>query len=275
MGDKVNDLPDWVPGAVDMDEPSIARIYDYLLGGYHNFEIDRQLADMSLQIYPDMALASQVSRAFLRRVVNYLLDQGITQFVDIGSGIPTLGHVHEIAQRRDPENRVVYIDIDPVAIAHSKAILRESPHTLVFQADARDPQTIFERIRAEAALDFSKPVAVLFIALLHFIVDDDEVRQLIREYSSRLAPESYVVVTHGTYENAPSGVAEGLMNLSSKSRHSMLYRSRDDIATLFPKMEIVEPGIVPTPLWHPEGPEDLFLDQPERSLAYAGVARLV
>ena len=275
MGDKVNDLPDWVPGAVDMDEPSIARIYDYLLGGYHNFEIDRQLADMSLQIYPDMALASQVSRAFLRRVVNYLLDQGITQFVDIGSGIPTLGHLHEIAQRRNPENRVVYIDIDPVAIAHSKAILREKPYTLVFQADARDPQTIFEHIEKEAALDFSKPVAFLFIALLHYIVDADEVRHLIGEYSSRLAPGSYMAFTHGTYENAPPGVAESLMNLSSKSRHSMLYRSRDDIATLFPKMEIVEPGIVPTPLWHPEGPEDLFLAQPERSLAYAGVARLV
>ncbi len=275
MSDKGNDLPDWVPGTVDIDEPSIARIYDYLLGGYHNFEIDRQLADMSLQIYPDMALASQVSRAFLRRVENYLLDQGISQFIDIGSGIPTLGHVHEIALRRDPENRVVYIDIDPVAIAHSKAILRQKPHTFVFQADARDPQTIFERIRAEEALDFTKPVAVLFIALLHYIVDDDEVRQLMHEYSSRLAPGSYVAFTHGTYENAPPGVAEDLMNLSSKSRHSILYRSRDDIATLFPEMEIVEPGIVPTPLWHPEGPEDLFLDQPERSLAYAGVARLL
>ena len=275
MSDKGNDLPDWAPGSVDIDEPSIARIYDYLLGGYHNFEIDRQLADMSLQIYPDMALASQVSRAFLRRVVNYLLDQGITQFVDIGSGIPTLGHLHEIAHRRDPENRIVYIDIDPVAIAHSKAILREKPYTLVFQADARDPQTIFEHIEKEAALDFRKPVAFLFIALLHYIVDADEVRHLIGEYSSRLAPGSYMAFTHGTYENAPPGVAESLMNLSSKSRHSMLYRSRDDIATLFPKMEIVEPGIVPTPLWHPEGPEDLFLNQPERSLAYAGVARLL
>jgi len=221
-----------------------------------------------------MALASQVSRAFLRRLVNYLLDQGITQFIDIGSGIPTLGHVHEIVQRRVPDYHVVYIDIDPVSIAHSKAILQENPTTFVYQADARDPENTLEHIRAETTLDLNKPVAVLFIALFHYIVDDSELRQLIVNYSSSMAPGSYVAFTHGTYENAPPGVAEGLMNLSSRSRHQMRYRSRDDLASMFPEMEIVEPGIVPTPLWRPEGPEDLFIDQPERSLGYAGVALL-
>ena len=274
MNHKSDDRPNWAPESVDIDQPSIARVYDYLLGGYHNFESDRKIADMSLQIYPDMALASQVSRAFLRRLVNYLLDQGITQFIDIGSGIPTLGHVHEIVQRRVPDYHVVYIDIDPVSIAHSKAILQENPTTFVYQADARDPENTLEHIRAETTLDLNKPVAVLFIALFHYIVDDSELRQLIVNYSSSMAPGSYVAFTHGTYENAPPGVAEGLMNLSSRSRHQMRYRSRDDLASMFPEMEIVEPGIVPTPLWRPEGPEDLFIDQPERSLGYAGVALL-
>lgn len=273
MDKTVNDLPPWAPVATDIERPSIARVYDYLLGGYHNFESDRWVAERSLQIYPDLALASQVSRAFLRRVTNYLLDQGITQFIDIGSGIPTLGHVHEIAQKRDPHNRVVYVDKDPVAIAHSQAILQGRANTLVIQADAREPAMIFDHIEAEGALDLNKPTAVLFIAILHFIVEDQEVQQLLDDYCRRLVPGSFVALTHGTYENAPPGVAEGLVQLSSSAMHAAKYRKYEELVNFFSQLELIDPGIVPTPLWHPENSEDLFYTEPERSLAYAGVGR--
>lgn len=275
MSEMDENIPSWASVAADIDQPTIARIYDYLLGGYHNFESDRQVAEKSLQIYPDLALASQVSRAFLRRVTNYLLDQGITQFIDIGSGIPTLGHVHEIAQARDPQNRVVYVDVDPVAIAHSKAILQGNANTLVLEADAREPATIFNAIEAEGILDLDKPTAVLFIALLHFIVEDDQMQELFNKYRSRLVPGSYIAITHGTYENAPPSVAEGIMQLSSRTRHTAKYRKYDELVDLFREMELVEPGLVPTPSWRPENSEDIFYEEPERSLAYAGVGRIV
>ena len=220
-----------------------------------------------------MALASQVSRAFQRRVTNYLLDQGIKQFIDIGSGIPTLGHIHEIAQGRDPENRVVYVDIDPVAVSHSKAILKDKANTLVFQADARDPNTVFATVEAEEALDLQQPTAVLFIALLHFIPSDQEVLDLLAAYRRPLASGSYIALTHGTYENAPPGVADGLMQLSASARHPAKYRKHDDLVKFFAEMTLMDPGIVPTPLWRPESPDDLFYDEPERSLAYAGVGQ--
>ncbi len=274
MSEEHDDLPPWAVVVPDIEQPSIARVYDYLLGGYHNFESDRQIADLSLQIYPDMALASQVSRGFLRRVVNYLLDQGISQFIDIGSGIPTLGHVHEIAQARDPENRVVYVDIDPVAVVHSKAILKGNANVLVLQADARDPETIFAAIEAEAMLDLQQPAAVLFIALLHFITNDKEVLELLAEYRRRLVPGSYIAITHGTYENAPPGVANGLMQLSTRGRHPAKYRKLEDLMRFFNHMALIDPGVVPTPLWRPEGSDDLFYHEPERSLAYAAIGRL-
>jgi hypothetical protein len=274
MSEMDEKLPPWASVTADIEQPTIARIYDYLLGGYHNFESDREVAKASLQIYPDLALASQVSRAFLRRVTNYLLDHGITQFIDIGSGIPTLGHVHEIAQARDPQNRVVYVDIDQVAIAHSKVILQGNTSTLILEADAREPATIFNAIEAEGFLDLDKPTAVLFIALLHFIVDDDQMQQLFNTYRRRLAPGSYIAITHGTYENAPPGVAEGIMQLSSQTRHTAKYRKHEELVDLFREMELIDPGLVPTPSWRPENSEDLFYEEPERSLAYAGIGRV-
>jgi len=268
-------IPSWVPADVDIDKPSIARIYDYLLGGYHNFEVDRVIAKKSLEIYPDLALASQANRAFLRRAVHYLLEQGISQFIDIGSGIPTVGHVHELARKQNPKNRVVYVDIDPVVIAHSKAILQDNPNALAFLADARDPDGIYRHIEEVGLLDFSKPVALLFISLFHFIHDENIVRQLVETYFNKLVSGSRLVFTHGTYENIPSSITDGIMELSAKSSTPAKYRGYDDIASLFPNLEFVEPGIVYTPLWRPEGAEDIFLNQPERSLAYAGVAHLV
>ena len=259
---------------IDLNRPSVARMYDYLLGGYHNFEIDRAIIERTRVIYPDVALAAQVGRAFLRRAVLYLLDKGITQFIDIGSGIPTNGHVHEILQAAGIDGRVVYVDIESVAIAHSKAILRDVPNTLALLEDARHPEAIYARIDESDVLDFTKPVALLFISLLHFIEDVDESRELIARYRSRLAPGSYLGFTYGTTEGTPPGVLEAFSKLSEASPTKAYYRNHDGITGVFEGLEFVEPGIVYAPLWHPESSQDIFLDQPERSLIYSGVARL-
>jgi hypothetical protein len=259
---------------IDFSRPSVARIYDYLLGGYHNFEIDRVFAEKSKVIYPDVALAAQVGRAFLRRSVTYLLDKGIRQFIDIGSGLPTSGHIHEILQAANVDGRVVYVDIDPVAVEHSKAILRGNSQTLVLLEDARNPEKIFAGIQEGDIINFDQPVALLFITLLQFIEDVNESRDLVARYQTHLAPGSYLAFTYGTTEGTPSGVLEGFSKLSEASPTKAYYRNRDEIFGIFEGHKFEEPGIVYAPLWHPEGPEDICLDLPERSLIYAGVARL-
>ena len=274
MENHTQDLPPWAREGVDLQRASIARIYDYLLGGYHNFEIDRVVANRSMEIYPDIGLTTQVNRAFLRRAVTYMLDQGVSQFIDIGSGIPTAGHVHEIAQKANPASRVAYVDIDPVAIAHSKAIIGANETTIALQADARDPDFIFEYLNNKGVFNMEKHVGLLMISLLHFVPDLEETRTLIGRYTRYLAPGSFLAFTHGTVENTPAGAAEGIMKLASKSAQETIYRRQDEIVSIFKDLEFVEPGIVFTPLWRPESTEDLMLDEPGRSLAYAGVARL-
>lgn len=264
----------WIVDGVDLNRPSVARMYDYLLGGYHNFEIDRAIIEKTREIYPDVALAAQVGRAFLRRAVLYLLDKGINQFIDVGSGIPTAGHVHEILQAANINGRVVYVDIEPMAISHSNAILRDIPNTLALLEDARRPEEIYARIDESGIIDFDKPVAILFISLLHFIEDVNESRELVSRYCDRLVPGSYLAFTYGTTEGTPAGVLEGFSKLSEASATKAFYRNRSEIFGIFEGLEFVEPGIVYTPLWHPESTEDIFFEQPERSLIYSGVARL-
>src|SRR5215218_6066853 len=158
----------------DIERPSPARIYDYLLGGYHNFEVDRVVAGKFRKALPDMPLYMQANRAFLRRVVRYLLDSGIDQFLDIGSGIPTVGNVHEAAQAINPTACIVYVDIDPVAVRQSEEILMDNANATVIQGDLRQPETILEHPDVQRFLDFDKPVAVLLMAILLFVTDDED-----------------------------------------------------------------------------------------------------
>src|SRR2546423_11334318 len=146
-------------------------MYDYFLGGYHNFEIDRKAAEAAIAIYPDFALVMRANRAFLRRAVEYLVAQGVDQFLDIGSGIPTVGNVHEVAQRANPAARVVYVDSDPVAVAHSSAILQGTANTAVIRADTRHPAQILGHPDVRRLLHFDKPLALLLVFILHFIID--------------------------------------------------------------------------------------------------------
>lgn len=263
----------WIPDDVPLDKPNSARIYDYLLGGYHNFKIDRLAAERVIQIYPDARLATHACRAFLRRVVRFLVGQGIDQFLDLGSGIPTVGNVHEVAQEANPAARIVYVDIDPVAVAHSKAMLKDNPNATAIQADVRWPEEILNHAEVKGLLDFSQPVALLLLLILHAIPNDEEAYSTVGTLRDALAPGSYMAISHGTRDNAPSGVIEQMERLSAATSTPSKYRSQVYVQQFFQGLELVEPGLVYLPLWRPEGPDDVFLDEPERTLAFGGVGR--
>lgn len=263
----------WIPDGAPLDKPSGARIYDYMLGGYHNFEMDRVVGQKLLEIYPDSRLAAQACRAFLRRVVNFLVEQGIDQFLDIGSGLPTVGNVHSVAQQGNPAARVVYVDIDRVAVAHATAMLENNPNATAIWCDANYPDQILNHAEVKRLLDFSRPAAVLFLTFLHYLVDDDRARNTVRTFRDALISGSYIAISHGTRDNAPPGVIEQTEKLSALTPTPSRYRSLTEIERFFDGLELVEPGLVYIPLWRPEGPDDVCLDQPERVLTWGGVGR--
>jgi len=248
-------------------------MYDYYLGGYHNFEIDRHAAEQAMKIYPDLPQVMQANRAFLRRAVRFVAEQGVAQFLDIGSGIPTVGNVHEVAQLASPSARVVYVDSDPVAVAHSRAILQDNRSVAVLEADARRPGEILAHPDLRRLLDLEQPTAVLLVALLHFVVDDEAAAALVHALREALAPGSFLVIAHATTESAPPEVTAQMMQLYTRTSSPIKPRSRDEIAALFTGFELVEPGLVYAPLWRPEGEDDPFLDRPERAVTSAAVGR--
>ena len=265
------ELPAWAPAELDLDRPNAARMYDYYLGGSHNFAVDRELAGQVLEAWPDMPRAAQANRAFLRRAVRFLADQGVRQFVDIGSGIPTVGNVHEVAQAAAPDARVVYVDTDPVAVAHSRAILTGDEHTAVVQADGRDPATVLSHPDVTGLLDLRRPVGLLLVALLHFVLDQGDPRGILAGYAARLAPGSWLVVSHGSTDTAP-GVAM-IENLYERTSTPIQMRSRVELESLLADVDLVEPGVEFLPAWRPDHPDDLAGDASWAS-GYGAVGRL-
>lgn len=263
----------WMTDGVSLDRPSPARMYDYFLGGYHNLAIDREVGDKALEIYPDGRLAAHAARAFLRRVVNFLTGQGIDQFLDIGSGIPTVGNVHQVAQKANPAARVVYVDIDPVAVTHSKAILADNANAGVIRGDVRQPEDILDHDEVKDMLDFDRPMGLLLLTMLHFVTDLDLAYRSVRTLRDALASGSYIAISHGTYDNAPPGVVEQMEKLTAGATGATQYRSHAQIRGFFEGLELIEPGLVHIPLWRPEGPDDVFFDEPERVLVFGGVGR--
>lgn len=264
---------DWLPTGISLDKPSVARMYDYFLGGAHNFAIDRQAAEVVLAACPEFPLAMRANRAFLRRAVRYLLTQGVAQFFDIGSGIPTVGNVHEVAQRIDPAARVLYVDADPVAVAHSRALLQDNPLAGVVQADARQATALLRRPEVERLLDLRRPVGLVLVAMLHFVPQDAEAYGLVRQLLAALPSGSYLVLSHATTEGIPAELSRRLEDLYRRTTDPVVLRPRAAVERFFEDLALVEPGLVPTPLWRPEGPEDLLLERPALALALVGVAR--
>jgi hypothetical protein len=262
--------PAWAPQNIDLDTPNAARIYDYFLGGACNFEHDRQFAEKFLEIVPEATMAARRNRAFLRRAVRFCVDSGIRQFIDLGSGIPTVGNVHEIAQSLAPECEVLYVDNEPVAVAHSELILEGNERATILQADLCDPDTVLHSASAKRLIDWDEPVALLMVAVLHFVPDEAGPREAIVRYLDRMASGSLLVLSHGTndgYDEVPADSDQSYDRTSTPG----LGRSRAEILALMAGTELVEPGIVWTPEWRPDEPEDP--DQPAEKLVYAAVGR--
>jgi S-adenosyl methyltransferase len=248
--------PDWAPEGVDLTKPSAARMYDYYLGGAHNFEVDRRLARQALELIPDGPLLMQANRAFLHRAVRYLIEQGITQFIDVGSGIPTRGNVHETVAQALPDGsgRVLYVDHDPVAVAHSELILgADHPGVRVLQADLRQPQVILESAQRRELIDLSRPVGVLMVAVLHFVSEDDDPEGVIGQFEAAVAPGSFLVISHGTAEKQPQQAAK-VAQLYRSSADQATYRTRSRVRELVDGWDLVEPGLVWVPEWRPAWP---------------------
>jgi hypothetical protein len=263
----------WVPRAPDLERPSPARIYDYILGGYHNFEIDRRVAEQAIALYPDMRAGGRAARAFLRRIVTYLCQQGIDQFLDIGAGIPTAGNTHEVAQRLNPDARVVYVDIDPVAVAHGQALLQNNPRARAIQGDVRDTAAILAHPAVADLLDLGRPLGVQLLLILHAIVDDQQAYRAVHTLRDALAPGSYVAISHSTRENVPGEILDQLEKLGDATPTGIRYRPRADLWPFLEGLELVEPGLVYLPEWRPEGPDDILVDAPYRTLTYGALGR--
>jgi SAM-dependent methyltransferase len=264
------DRPDWAPEGIDIDRPSAARVYDYWLGGSHNFAVDREVARGVTAVVPDTARIMQANRAFLHRAVGFLIEQGVRQFLDLGSGIPTLGNVHEVAQKAAPDAKVVYVDVDPVAVAHSRHILTGNANAAVIQGDLRYVGTILGDPAVQGLLDFTKPVAVLMMAVLHFLPDSDDPADIIARFRDALAPGSYLVLSHGTQDHLSDEAVKTGNEMFSRTATPFVGRRRDEVERLFAGFELVPPGLVWSVEWRPEHPDEVG-PSPERSAAYVGV----
>jgi SAM-dependent methyltransferase len=267
----VDRRPAWAPAELDLDRPNAARMYDYYLGGSHNFAVDRELAAKVLEAWPDMPRAAQANRAFLRRAVRFLIGQGVRQFLDIGSGIPTVGNVHEVAQAGAPDAKVVYVDTDPVAVTHSRAILAGDPRTAVVEADGRDPGVLLANPGVTGLLDLSEPVGLLMVALLHFVPDETDPRGILAGYAAKLAPGSWLAVSHGTADDAPEVTKMAAHYRSTAT--PLRPRTKDELAEVLADVDLVEPGVQFLPAWRPDHPDDAGADVTWPG-AYAAVGRL-
>ncbi|WP_410614873.1 SAM-dependent methyltransferase [Amycolatopsis sp. lyj-109] len=256
---------DWIPAGADLSRPSAARIYDYLLGGAHNLAPDREVAWKLEAIQPQVGSVARRNRAFLGRVVRFLLDQGIRQFLDLGSGIPTVGNVHEVAQEVDPGAKVVYVDYEPVAVAHSLMLLKGNPGAEALEADATDTEAVLKSEQVDRLLDLRRPVGLLAITLGHYL---PEVRGVFAAYRDALAPGSYLALTHLTNDFAVLSdprVAETMR----KTQDRIHPRTKSEVLALFDGFELVEPGLTTSGNWRPDRLAAAV--DPEEDGLYAGV----
>ncbi|MGW1680703.1 SAM-dependent methyltransferase [Saccharopolyspora sp. NPDC002376] len=256
---------------MDITRPAAARIYDAFLGGGHNFGVERQFVERVEQALPGIGAAYQENRAFLRRTVEFLLARGVRQFLDLGSGTPTIGHLHEVARRRTRDFRVLYVDNEPLTVAHSKPLLATEPHAAILQADCRDPASVLLAPETQELLDLSKPVGLLMTSVLHFVPDSDDPLGLVEAYRDALAPGSHLVVSHVTGTRAPEAVRT-LADFYAETTDPLHPRETSWIDKLFGDFEVLPPGTTYLTDWrpdpgHPTSPADQY------HLHYGGVAR--
>jgi hypothetical protein len=247
-----------LPG-IDASVATAARMYDYYLGGHDNFAADRIAALKVLEAAPEIARLARENRKFLGRAVRFLAGEvGIRQFLDLGTGLPTRGNIHQVAQEVDPGCRVVYVDNDPMVLAHSRA-LKTGPGTAVIQADMRDPDAILGNSQTRDLIDFEQPVAVLFVAVLHFLSDRDDPPAIVARFLSVAAPGSYLVISHATSGTRPHAADQAAAAYASTANPATP-RDHDEIHAFFRGTDLIDPGLVPVQLWRQPGPDPVSPD---------------
>ncbi|MFE9766398.1 SAM-dependent methyltransferase [Streptomyces sp. NPDC005808] len=260
------------PIEIDTSKPHPARMYDWFLGGKDNYPVDEEMANQLLAVDPRVPVMAQINRAFMHRSTRWLAQSGIRQFLDIGTGIPTEPNLHQIAQRVAPDARVVYCDNDPIVLAHAVALLRGTDEgvTEYVQADVRDPDRILEQARK--VLDFTQPVALSLVALLHFIPDEDGAYELVDRLLAELPSGSYLMLSHasGEFDKEKAAMAAELYR---RRGLTMALRGRAEIARFFDGLELVEPGVVLLADWKPELGVVIVTEGDEPVPGYAAVGR--
>ncbi|QIS16530.1 SAM-dependent methyltransferase [Nocardia arthritidis] len=238
---------------IETRKPNSARVYNYLLGGKDNYEVDQLVAQRMLDVAPDTGTVARLSRRFLVQAVRIAAEAGIQQFVDLGAGIPVSPNVHEIAQKIDASARVASVDHDPVVYMHSTALLSGVPGVIPMLADIRRTDELIDRLRTEALIDFDRPVAILLVGVLHFVVDKAQPPAIIARLRTELAPGSYLAFTHGSDESDRSFMLQSLSDTAGSTAQSV-YRSRDEVRGFFDGFEFLGPGLVPIQEWLDDGP---------------------
>jgi hypothetical protein len=264
--------PDWLPPEINTGVAHPARVYDYFLGGKDNFAADRALADAVAAAMPSAASMARANRAFLGRAVRYLASEaGVRQFLDVGTGIPTAGNTHELAQAVAPDSRVVYVDNDPIVLAHARALMTSDPAgvTAFIQADLREPGRILADPVLRRTLDLGEPVALMLIAILMYVSDEDNPWDLVAELVDALPSGSYLTLTHPTADFNPEE-ATAAVAATRQGGISFTARGEADVAAYFTGLDLVSPGVVPVLAWHPDGraPAD-----PRAAYYYAAMGR--
>jgi len=266
--------PGWLPPEIDTSKANIARVYDYWLGGTSNFLADQDAARALLALEPNARRVARANRAFLGRAVRHLAGPaGIRQFLDIGSGIPTAGNVHEVAHQTAPGSRVVYADVDETVVAHSKLLLKDQPDATVIHADLRQPEKIRTDTTVRAMIDFRQPVALLLVAVLHFIADEEDPWQIVATLREALSPGSYLVVCHACRDSRPELATPTEQAYEGRVQAHVAIRPHEQIGRFFDGFEILDPGLVYLPLWRPDSAADIPQD-PSKFWGLAGVGRL-
>ena len=251
--------PAWAPDEVDIERPSAARMYDYYLGGSHNFAADRALAEQAIQIWPDLPHVARANRAFLHRAINTVSALGVDQFLDLGAGIPTQGSVHEAARALNPRARTVYVDSDLVAVAHSTALLEGVPGTGAIHADVRDPDAILNNPVLTTILDLTRPVAVLLLSVVPFIPDHDDPAAVVAAYRNATAPGSYLVLSHSTSDYEPERATRAT-DVYKQADNRVTLRTRKQIADILAPYDLLPPGLTDLIHWRADpqaGPDPL------------------
>ncbi|MGW7637087.1 SAM-dependent methyltransferase [Streptomyces decoyicus] len=265
---------------IDTSRPHPARMYDYYLGGWDNYEVDRVAAERVIEVHPQVRLSARANRAFMRRAVRELVDGGIRQIIDIGTGIPTSPNTHETARETAPDTRVVYVDNDPIVATHAGARLTNTERTGFVLGDVRDPKALLDHPTVRELIDFDRPVALLLVAVLHFIRDDEDPAGIVGALADALPAGSHLVLSHATgepYEGYAAGrtderARDGVVNVYKSSTATLNLRSKAGIEPLFGPFTLLEPGVVRVPLWRPDGAVP-GAEELNNTIFYGGVGR--